>query len=339
MVTRMRRVLSIDGGGIKGIIPAAFLAAIEGSTGKRVVDQFDLIAGTSTGGILALGLGLGLSAKDLLDFYIKEGPRVFDQEPVHGTFRWFRNWARHTRRKARHLFKTKYDASALEGALRSAFGDQRLGDSKTRLLIPAFDLQRREVHIFKTSHHRRFTVDWKVSAVNVALATAAAPTYFPGWTIENGIGLIDGGIWANNPVGLAAVEGLAVLNWQREDIFILSLGCSEEVVSIPTSCGLGGFLRYVFSIMMLGQSKAALGTAKLLTGHSDSNRRLYRYCPLVPQGKFNIDCVGQATELMGLGASQARETLPEIERVFFQKQREGFEPYHGDNSASNANDD
>lgn len=113
-------------------------------------------------------------------------------------------------RKARRLFGPKYRATALEAALRRAFGDHALGDSQTRLLIPAFEPIRREVHVFKTAHHERFTTDWQVPAVDVALATAAAPTYFPSRTIEGGIGLLDGGLWANDPSGLGVVEAIGL---------------------------------------------------------------------------------------------------------------------------------
>lgn len=325
----MRRILSIDGGGIRGVIPAAFLSAIEEATGKRVVDNFDLVVGTSTGGIIALALGLGLSAHAVLDFYVIDGPAVFDQESSNtiggragGVLR--RYW-----HKARRLVRPKYRVERLEAALRRALGDHCLGDSETRLVIPAFDPERRAVHVFKTSHHERFTVDWKVPAVDVALATAAAPTYFPSHMIDSGIGLIDGGVWANNPVGLAVVEALGVLNWQSDDLFVLSLGCADQPSRIPASSGLSGFGLRAVEVMLLGQSLAAIGTAKLLTNHSDERRRLYRYDPIVASGTFSIDSVARIDVLKGLGAGLAREAAPELSRTFFQQKREPFLPFHG----------
>jgi len=73
----MKQILAIDGGGIKGVFPAAFLAKIEETTGKRIVDHFDLIVGTSTGGIIAIGLALGLPASEILQFYESYGPKIF----------------------------------------------------------------------------------------------------------------------------------------------------------------------------------------------------------------------------------------------------------------------
>ncbi len=171
-----RRILAIDGGGIKGVIPAAFLAAVENATGKRIVDYFDLIAGTSTGGIIAIGLGMGMSAQTILDFYLQNGASVFGREAGAG---WWANAAARFLRRVRWVFRPKYRSRKLEGALREVFGDSRLGDSQTRLLIPAVDAQRRDLHVFKTAHHERFKMDWREGAVEVALATSAAPTYFP----------------------------------------------------------------------------------------------------------------------------------------------------------------
>lgn len=328
-MNQMRRILSIDGGGLKGVIPAAFLATLEETTGKRLVDHFDLIAGTSTGGIIAIALGLGLTAQTVLDFYVTEGPLIFEQERAGTVIGRLLTRAKRYQRSARRLFRPKYRPDALEAALRRAFGDRALGDSETRLLIPAFDPRRREVHVFKTSHHERFTMDWKVSAVDVALATAAAPTYFPARMIQSGIGLLDGGLWANNPVGLAVVEAVGVLDWPREDVLVLSLGCSEAALRVPTSSGLGRFARCAVEIMMLGQSRAAIGTAKLLTRHSDVHRRLYRYNTVVPTGTFALDSADQIAALRGVGAGLVREAAPEIMPVFFRNERDAFVPYHG----------
>src|SRR3546814_9614978 len=95
-------------------------------------------------------------------------------------------------------------------------------------MIPSLDLETGEVHVFKTAHHRRFVNDYKVAVVDVARATAAAPTYFPTHTLEAGVPLIDGGMWANNPMGPAAVKALGVLEWPKGNIRLLSVGCTES---------------------------------------------------------------------------------------------------------------
>jgi len=137
----MKRVLSIDGGGIKGVFPASFLATIEDSLGGPVGDYFDLIVGTSTGGILALGLGLGLDARKMLDFYTTHGRRIFGGNRLLRTI-----W---------RLGKSKYSPAPLKNALSEVFGDRKLGDSRKRLVVPSFNLDSGEVHIWKTSHHPR----------------------------------------------------------------------------------------------------------------------------------------------------------------------------------------
>jgi patatin-like phospholipase/acyl hydrolase len=212
----VRRILSIDGGGIKGVLPAAFLATIEDVTGERVLDHFDLITGTSTGGILALGLALDRPASRLLELYTQHGARIFAQDdgPRSSIFSTASRRCRDLYRSVRGLLGPKYEPDALRGVLEEEYGGARLGDCQTRVVIPAFDRQRRDLHVFKTAHHERLRSDWPQLAVDVALATAAAPTYFPEHSLGNGISLIDGGVWANNPVGLGVVEAIGVLGWE-----------------------------------------------------------------------------------------------------------------------------
>ena len=108
----LRRILSIDGGGIKGVAPASFLAALEDSLGVPVSQYFDLIVGTSTGGIIALGLGLGLTARQILEFYEVHGPAIFRGDRRLLALRW--------------LLRAKYDSSPLQSALHDVFGDRFL---------------------------------------------------------------------------------------------------------------------------------------------------------------------------------------------------------------------
>src|SRR5207253_2507403 len=119
-----------------------------------------------------------------LDFYVNEAPAVFNDP-----------WRM---RSFLHPFRSKYNSTELKRALQRVLGDRLLGQSSKRLVIPAYDLVRDNVHLFKTPHHPRLLRDWRLPMVDVALATSAAPTYFPA-TIVDGIALIDGGVWANNP--------------------------------------------------------------------------------------------------------------------------------------------
>ena len=214
----VRRILSIDGGGLLCTFPASFLAAIEEKVGEPLGQYFDLIAGTSRGGIIALGLGLGLEAREILDLYVERGPAIFGQG--NGAVVDF---ATQTVRRLRRIARPKYGSDALRHALDAAFRERRLGEFKSRLMIPAWNPTTRNLYVYKTAHHPRFSTDYKDRAVDVALATAAAPTYFREHITDNDVGLIDGGVWANNPIGAAVVEAVAVLGWPADRIQVLSL--------------------------------------------------------------------------------------------------------------------
>lgn len=304
-----RRILSIDGGGIKGVVPAAFLATIEESVGRPIGEYFDLIVGTSTGGIIALGLGLGFTAQQILRLYEDHGPEIFG-------------------RRRLGLLAPRYDAGPLERALTAYFGDRRLGESRNRLVIPSFNLDTGEVHIYKTAHHARYERDYRCRAVEVALATSAAPWYFPAHRAASGTPLVDGGAWANNPVGLSVVEAIGVLGWAPTDLQVLSLGCTTE----PFGIGKGrldrlGLWRWAFKfvdLFLAGQSSGSLGTAYVLAGHD----RVHRISPVVEKGRFSLAGVDEIPSLRGIGASAARNHLPRLRPVFLGLPAEPFVPCH-----------
>ena len=270
----VRRILSIDGGGIMGTFPAAFLASFEEDLGQPIGRYFDLIAGTSTGGILAIGLGLGLPAKTLLQLYETRGPEIFGQQAS----AW-PAWMRQTWRAARHAFAPKHDADVLRTVLAEVMGEKRLGQAKTRLLIPAWEADRQSVYIFKTAHHPRLKTDYRRLALDAAMGAAAAPTYFKRHRTEDGAGLVDGGVWANNPVALAVVEAMTLLGWAPDTLRVLSVGCVNEIYAFDDAPGVGGLALDLARLFMDGQSHGALGMAKLLTGHEYEREALFRVCP------------------------------------------------------------
>ncbi len=324
-----KRILALDGGGIKGAFAAAFLQTIEEETGQRVVDHFDLIAGTSTGGIIALGLGLGMSAKEITQFYVNDGPQIFDQQTLNEKQDWLSSCQSKLKsvvNRGKQIAAPKYDSSQLKKALERAFLSKRLGDSSVRLVIPAYHADKEDVYVFKTKHHPRFQMDWKESAVNVALATAAAPTYFEAHPMPSGAPLIDGGIWANNPVGLAAVEARSVLGWRDDDLYIVRLGCTEEVLDIPVDSGYAGLLLKSTALFMQGQSRGADGTAMLLSDHRQEAPRFFPFQPKVPTGKFSLDGVAMIDRLRGLGSAHGREALPLFQKHFLDSKAERFQP-------------
>ncbi|MGH9462556.1 MAG: CBASS cGAMP-activated phospholipase [Vicinamibacteria bacterium] len=312
-MTQTRRILAIDGGGIKGTFPASFLATIEEKLSRSIADYFDLIAGTSTGGIIALALGLGFSGREVLAFYETLGHEVFAGNRMLLFLR--------------HVGFAKHNPEKLRKVLVEKFGYRKLGDSRKRLVIPSLNLENGDVHIFKTAHSARFLMDSQESAVHVAMATAAAPTYFPAHRISAGSPLVDGGTWANNPTALAVVEAVGTLGWERQDLRILSLGCTMSSLDVRYGRRYGlGWLYWadkVVEVFMAGQSSGSLGTAAVLAGPE----HVFRYSPNVPAKRFGLDVTAEIESLKGLGFTEARKALPAIKQVFFAKPAEPFVPY------------
>lgn len=310
-----KRILTIDGGGIKGTFPASFLATVEEATGKPVVDYFDLVVGTSTGGIIALGLGLGWSARDLLGFYEEYGPRIFQKQPL---------W-----RRLISVLNAKYNPEPLHHALEESFGDKRIGDSIVRLVIPSVNLDSGEVHLYKTAHHPRLKLDYKKKAIEAARATSAAPAYFPSFISGSGVPLVDGGVWANNPIAVAVVEALTMLEWSPDQIQILSLGCTrmpfDAEKAREQSQGFGYWAVNATELFMCTQSSSAKGMAKLLLGGRD---RILRINPIVPRGRFELDKASGIEALRGFGESEARKALPELEKQFLACPVDPFDPFY-----------
>lgn len=309
----MRRILTIDGGGIKGVFPAAFLAEIEDRLGQPVVDYFDLIAGTSTGGIIAIGLGLGLTAGELLQHYKEFGAAIFPERGVTGSLR--------------RLVRAKYSLDPLRAALAKAYGDRRLGDSHKRLLVPALNLAAERVYIYKTAHHPKLVRDYKVPAIDVALATVAAPTYFPIYMSGDGA-FVDGSLWARNPMALAVVEAIGVLDWPREDIRVLSLGCTSSHLdgawSKRVSLGTSYWGAHIAEVFMKAQSSSAIATAHTLIG----SHNVFRISPDTTAQGFTLDGVKRMPELEALGRNEAARALADLAATFFEASAAPFTPYH-----------
>src|SRR5450755_1816923 len=192
-------VLSIDGGGVRGIFVAAVLANLERDTGAKVTDHFDLIVGTSTGGIIALGLGAGMSPEEILAHYIDNVNSIFPAR------------RRSTLARPLSLVRAKYKPDGLREVVQAIFRDKLLCDSTVPLVIPSYNIGENAVYLFKTPHHERLRRDWKVPMWQVAMATSAAPTYFPAFSLpDEHVRLVDGGVWANNPSMVGVVEAVSM---------------------------------------------------------------------------------------------------------------------------------
>jgi Patatin-like phospholipase len=313
----MKKILSINGGGIKGSFAVSFLASLEDLLKRPIVDYFDLIVGTSTGGIIALGLGLGISSKDLLSFYQEHGDAIFPKKNFMSFFK--------------RIFSSKFDQNSLRKALHESFQDKKLGDSKKRLIIPSMSLETGDVYLYKTAHHSRFEYDYKISAVDVALATSAAPTFFPIHKIE-GSSLVDGGIWANNPTDLAIIEGISVLGWERSKIKVLNLGCTSTPFDMGTFRNSeknvsSGIFPWFKGLRLLDLMSASQEAASLLKSYTLIGREnLVHINPIVPKGRYSLDNAKEVKSLIGLGKEEARKATPKLREIFFQEIAEEFVP-------------
>lgn len=316
------QILSLDGGGIKGLFSAAILAHVEEDLQCRITDHFDLIIGTSTGSIIAVGLGLGLRPRDIVNFYLKHGPEIFPTSGFSQKFAGFR-----------HLFRRKFDNKALEQALRECFGERLLGESTTRLVVPSFDVGRNDVCLFKTPHHPRLIRDHKLKAWQVAMSSAAAPTYFPAVRSIESRRLIDGGVWANNPLMVAITEAKGLLGVPLENIRVLSLGTTDPIQTGADKLDAGGlwtWRRDVVRVAFRGQSVGATNQAKLLLG----DHNVLRVDPIVPDGVFALDLI-DAERHMALAAHESRTAMPKIAAFVQEHQAAPFEPFHGRNARNN----
>lgn len=215
------QILSLDGGGLKGLFTASVIESLEEQIGHSITKHFDIITGTSTGGLIALGLGIGKSGGEIVSFYKNDGPKIFPNRGIQRLARFFRGW-----------FFNKYSNKYLEATLHKLFSidgkteDPLLGDSYKRLIIPTFYAASSQPRLLKTPHDRRYRSDWKMPMWAVAMATSAAPTYLPSFKY-NGHTYLDGGLWANNPSLVGVIEALE-MGARIENIRVLNISTTSS---------------------------------------------------------------------------------------------------------------
>ncbi|NDV15784.1 patatin [Muricauda sp. TY007] len=237
MSNKKFKILSIDGGGIKGVFPAYYLALIEQELTKRsdgktkIKDHFQLITGTSTGGIIALALSFGIPAKEIYELYIENADKIFKnkKKSLLGKVQSF----------ILQIWNSAHKKDYLEILVRDKFKeyfdgeDPRLNDCLTNVAIPIYDLIKGNPSVLKSPYHPNFKRDLHIPAYKAAMATSAAPTYFNPYSSEyidmEGLSKpfrnkIDGGVMANNPTMVGILEALKAFNVDLEDLEILSLG-------------------------------------------------------------------------------------------------------------------
>jgi patatin-like phospholipase/acyl hydrolase len=259
----MKKILSIDGGGIRGIIPALVLAEIESRTGKSTAENFDLIAGTSTGGILALGFSKGdgsgksqYSATSLADMFQKRGKEIFSRSLWKGVS------------SLNGLTDEFYSEKGLESILEEYFGDEPLSAGLTKTLITCYDIQNREPLFLKSWREEYRTVQMR----HAARATSAAPTFFEPALVPIGgaiKALVDGGVFINSPAVSAYAEAKKIFP-EEDDFFVVSIGTGELIRPISYSeakdWGKAEWLVPLLSCMFDGVSDASNYQMKMFLG-------------------------------------------------------------------------
>jgi len=335
MARRPFKILSFDGGGIRGAFAAAFVAETEKLLGRPVADHFDLLAGTSTGALIALSLAFDLAPRDIEAFYRASGRAVFStrngNHPVklrHKVLFWVAkrivselagsgvdvNW----------LLSSKYNCEDLKKALEETFATKTLEDAKRRLVIPAIDLVKGQTIVFKTPHCPGMVRDRSFSAVDIALAATAAPTYFPSATIEQGSAYADGGLWANDPALVAYVEAVRIseeckrevdVPFSAGDIRVLSIGTGRLPFHLHPPASDAGIAYWVPEIIDL------IGVVQSQSVHFQMKHmirdRYHRVDFVVPNHTWRLDHVAVIEDLIHLGREAAREQYTQIESEFF----------------------
>lgn len=310
------KILSIDGGGIRGIVPAKILAEIEKRTGKlkekpegiRICNLFNLIAGTSTGGILAAGLTIPkpdtqtpqYTAKDLIEIYRKRGKEIFHEPFIEKIM------------KLDDISRPKYSSDGREKILKEYFGDAFLQDAITEIFITSYDIQLRAPVFFTSQtkkeertnrYYRKISSGFTMH--QAAMATSAAPTYFKPYKVEASANhetqdrgfyvLVDGGVFANNPTSLALME--AIIDSKKtpnplrlEDILVVSLGTGSLTrrydYERAVNWGLVGWVEPLLNITLDGSSESvAVQLEQLLPKAQNRPPQYYRFQSFLDAGK------------------------------------------------------
>ena len=246
------KVLAIDGGGIRGIIPAVILSELQNRLGRELWQTFDLIAGTSTGGIIALGLGTTCNGgkpytpDQLLNLYLQNGSAIFKK-----------SWLT----PVRQFLLPKYSPDGLQATLTRFFQATEFSTALTPLLISSYNLQEQKPFFFK-SHLIAARPDYNWNVTDIARATSAAPTFFPPFHLVRGpddYALVDGGVFVNNPSMAAFVEA-RLLYPDSARVVVVSVGTGDRQDQIKFAqakdWGLIGWAKQIVPVLMDSVSEA-----------------------------------------------------------------------------------
>ncbi|MGE4069822.1 MAG: CBASS cGAMP-activated phospholipase [Lysobacterales bacterium] len=220
-------ILALSGGGYRGLYTARILADLEGHVGEPLARRFDLLAGTSIGGILALALALEIPAEKMVRLFEEHGEEIFRRRfSLFGILR-----ASYTQDRLRSLLEDD-----------GLFGQRCLMSVRHRVLVPSINYSSGQPVVFKTAHHADFYRDQQYRLVDIALATSAAPGYFPRHVFDHNQ-YVDGGLFANAPGMLALHEAQCFLDQSPDALRLLAIGTMSSKFTVdPSSNRAGGTL-------------------------------------------------------------------------------------------------
>ena len=294
-------ILALSGGGFRGLYTATVLERLEKQVGKPVARCFDLICGTSIGGILAMALALEKPARDIMGLMEQHGPEIF------------------AGRKGllSCLCKAKYRNRQLKRMVDELFGNHTLADSSYRLLIPVVNYSAGKPQFFKTSHNERLREDHKRRMSDVAMATSAAPVFFPIYKSEDTTSCyVDGGLVGNAPGLFGLHEARYFCDQAIGDIHLLSIGTMGGEFRMDASKtlnkGIIGWRENLFLLTISAQEK----TADFMLRHQlDHRYHLIDELPTSEQEKnIGLDVTSQAAiqTLKSMGEESARKFIGEL---------------------------
>ncbi|HVC97737.1 MAG TPA: CBASS cGAMP-activated phospholipase [Pirellulales bacterium] len=349
--SRPFRILALDGGGIRGAFAAAFLACLEERLGCRTCDYFDLVAGTSTGAIIAAALATGEPASRVEVFYRDRGPVIFRrswERPTVSRSKGMKRWMgrlpiRFVNRRLRRwgvdhdwLWHPKYEVDELQRSLEEVFGQRSVESiANCRLVVPSVDLTRGQTVVFKTPHLPGLIRDRRFRIVDVLLSTTAAPTYLPQAVIGPGSAYIDGGVWANNPSMVAVAEALRIREVCRRDgvdpifghsqISLLSVGTgTSPYFAHPPERG-GGIVWWapqLLGLMGITQAQGVHFQCRYIL-----NDRYERVDYSMPDDSWKLDAVGVIDQLVHIGRSSALEKIGTLKSAFYTEPTQRYVPF------------
>ena len=310
-----KNILSLDGGGIRGIITARILQEIEDLTGKRIHELFDLIVGTSAGGILATGLAgqhpeknLPYKAEKMVGFYRNKGPDIFYRRKFFLVDPWW--------------WRPKYRPKPLESVLEELLGDAELINTKPDIIATSYDIEARKPYLFKTSKARKEPKNHDHLLRDVARATSAAPSYFKPLLLNgnNRRALIDGGVFANNPSMIALSEALSSRAKMEsscakmKDILLCAVGTGTNNRELPYKKAKDwGLLEWaqdgrMISVMMDSMSDSADHHARRLLPDSGSGDK-QRYF------RFDIELTDASDDLDDASPENIKDLLAKANQI------------------------